>query len=74
MTTLDLLYLTLSAGFIALIIMMNIILFNIWKLVQALRNNIERCDAVTESMIMTPKKIRLLFLKAIKNALQRIKK
>lgn len=74
MTSLDLLYLALAAGFITLVVFVNMILFNVWKIVRSFRVSIERVEHLSDSVIVAKNKVKSFLLSALKDVIGKYKK
>jgi uncharacterized protein YoxC len=70
-TSLDLLYIVLSLGFISLVIFINIILYNLLLTVRSFRKSIEKIDKVITYPINATNNVKLELLKKARSLVQK---
>lgn len=71
-TTLDILYIALSIGFISLVVFVNIILYNIIITIRSLRHSVENIHNVTKTPVTIKNKVKLAVLKGLSSFLNKI--
>lgn len=73
-TTLDILYLVLAAGFISLVVFLNMVLYNLWLMVKSMRQSVENVHSVTKGVVNTKAKLKLTVLNGVKSVISRLHK
>jgi hypothetical protein len=72
LSALDLLYLVLSLAVISLVIFLNLVLYNIWLMVKAMRHSLQSVHSATQSVINFKTNLKRMFLSKIKSVLSHL--